>query len=86
MADSACSRVHSLDIKCLSLRSQNNPPACSREKFQAKFLLQIRHSLANRRLSNMQVPGGFAIAIPLNYRGEVSKMPEFHTDRFFLSI
>jgi hypothetical protein len=58
----------------------------SREESQAKFLLQIRHGLADRRLSNMKVPGGFTIAIPLHYRSEVSKMSEFHTDRFFLSI
>src|ERR1700756_603340 len=41
-------------IKYLAFRPQTRVATGSRKEFQPKFVFQIRHSLANRGLSNMQ--------------------------------
>jgi len=49
-------RLHCLLIEDLSFRSKPSHAAVSREKLDAKLSLKIGYGLADRRLSNIQVP------------------------------
>jgi hypothetical protein len=50
----------------------------SRKEFQPKLVLQIRHGLTDRGLSNMQPPRCLPVPFALDYRGEIAQMSQFH--------
>jgi hypothetical protein len=53
-------------------------PANSREQFEVEFLLQVRNGLADGGLRDVKMTRSLAIALPLHYRREVSKMSQLH--------
>src|SRR5665213_2360353 len=62
-------------IECVTFRGEPRSSSFAREELDTKLALQIRHSLADRRLSNEQMSRSLPIPLPLHNSSEIPQMP-----------
>jgi hypothetical protein len=65
----------SLLVKDFTLRRQSNGPTRTREELDAKVLLQLVQSFADRRLRDAEKTRSLTKALSLGHRDKVTKMP-----------